>query len=379
MTSSRLSWVFRIRLLAAIVGLCVGLNAGCSKPAEPPGKHLETAPAAPDHADDGSVQICVGGFRRNPLPDVGDAGPHKLGHYPDDAVRRVLIGLREQKLGELWRFLPDSYREDIQKLVRDVSGRLDEKSWGPFVSTCQKARTVVSKIVRELDKSDQPLSDSDKELAVQLRAVEKLLTALCDSELRSVSAMQAMLVDQFLNSTGHSLLAALSEGALGDAGDGGNTFSQFGKVKVELVEAGQNSAVVSVQWPGQEPARNSFVRVQSHWIPQTLSEAWPTEFPKVREQCLAWADQLRSNPEPWHARLREIDVLLDELAKTKSLAETRQVWQAGVSHLAVEWFGAISVESPMVEEIPAESPPAAKPARVKRPDTEVLLPDEPQK
>ena len=346
MIASRQTWAFRITLLAVIVGVFVGLNAGCSKPTEPVG-HLQPAPAVSDQAD--------------------------------DAVRRVLIGMHDQKLGELWRFLPDSYRDDIQKLVRDVSGRLDEKSWGPFVATCQKARAVVSKIVKELDKSDQPLSDSDKELAVQLRAVEKLLTALCDSELRSVAAMQAMLVDRFLKGTGHRLMAALSEGALGDAGDGGNAFSQFGKVKVELAEAGQNSAVVSIQWPGQEPTRHSFVRVESHWIPQTLSEAWPIEFPKVREQCLVWSDELRSNPEPWHARLREIDGILDELAKTKSLAETRAVWQTGVSHLAVEWFGAIPVESPKVEEIPVESPPSVKPARVKRPDTEVLLPDEPQK
>ncbi len=346
MIASRHRWAFRFTLLAVLVGVCVGLNAGCSKPTEPV-SHLEPAPKDSDQAD--------------------------------DAVRKVLIGLQEQKLGELWRFLPDSYRDDIQKLVRDVSGRLDEKAWGPFVATCQKARTVVSKIVRELDKSDQPLSDSDKELAVQLRAVEKLLKALCDSELRSVSAMQTMLVDQFLNGTGHSLLAALSEGALGDAGDGDNAFSQFGKVKVELVEAGQNSAVVSVQWPGQESMQHSFVRVQSHWIPQTLSEAWPTEFPKVRGQCLAWADELQSNSEPWHARLREIDGLLDELSRTKSLAEIRAVWQTGVSHFAVEWFGATPVESSKTTEVPTESPPPVKPARVKRPDTEVLLPDEPQK
>ena len=348
MIASRHHWTFRITLLSALIGLCVGLNAGCSKPTEPVVR-LEPVPA----------------------PAVADQA--------DAAVRRVLIGMQEHKFDELWRFLPDSYRDDIRQLVRDVSGRLDEKSWGPFVATCQKARTVVSQIVRELDNADQPLTVSDKELAVQLRAVEKLLTALCDSELRSVSSMQAMSVEQFLNSTGQRLMTALSQGALGDAGDGSNAFSQFGEVKVELVKAGQNSAMVSVQWPGQEPTQHSFVRVESHWIPQTLSEAWPTEFPKVREQCLAWADELRSNPEPWHARLREIDGLLDELAKTKSLAETRAVWQTGVSHLAVDWFGATPIELPKTIESPTESPPPVKAARVKRPDTEVLLPDETQK
>ena len=133
----------------------------------------------------------------------------------------------------------------------------------------------------------------------------------------------------------------MSHGALGDTGLGGNSFARFGDVKVELSEAKEDSALLTVQWPGQEPTRHEFVRVEKRWIPKSLAEAWPTEFPKVREQCLAWADELRTNPEPRHARLRELDELLDELAETKSLAEARQVWQDGASRLVVAWFGLV--------------------------------------
>ena len=346
MKSSQRCLVSRIEFLAVLVSLCVVVSGGCSKP----------------------------------KPLVTDCPKSASPETADDAVREVLTGLQQQKIEELWHFLPIAFGEDIQQLVTEFAGRLDEKSWEPFVATCQKARTVVSKIVRDFDEADPSLSDSDRELVKQLRAVEKLLSVLCESELRSVPTMRALNVESYLTGTGNSLVAALSQGALFDAVLVNITFEQFGHVKVELVESVEDSAVVSVQWPGLEPTTHKFVRTRgSRWFPQTIVEAWPIEFPKVREQSLAWADGLRSNPEPWHARLREIDGLLDELAKTKSLAETRAVWQTGVSHLAVEWFGAIPVESPKVKEIPAESPSTAKPARVKRPDTEVLLPDEPQK
>lgn len=346
MIAPRRCWMRWAEFLVALIYFCVVAVSGCSKP------------------------------KSEGIGCFPDAPPRQA----DEAVRKVLAELQQQKLEELWDFLPIDYRDEVQRLVPEFVDRLDEKSWGPFVATCKKARTVVSKIVRDLDESDQQHSDSDKELASQLRAVERLLSVLCDSELRSLPTMGSLRVESFLTGTGNSLLAALSQGALGDAGNLRTSFEQFGEVKVALVESAQDSAVISVQWPGQEPTQHKFVRMRgSHWFPQTLAEAWPTEFPKVREQILAWADELRANPEPWHARLRQIDQLLDELAATKSLAEARQAGQSGLSRLVVSWLGLTVPDWPKAEDLPVETPAPAKPVRVKKPDTEVLLPDEPEK
>lgn len=335
----------RIEFFAAVVCLCVVANGGCSKP-------------------ESGVIVCA----EAPAPPAADV-----------AVRNVLAGLQRKDLRALWEFLPSSYRSDVEKLVHEFGERLDEKSWGAFVATCQKSHLVTTQIVGRLDVSSEAANESDRELVARLRDVEHLLSALCESELSNVIRLRNLDANRFLGGTGNQLIAVVSHGTLGDAVLGADSFSQFGEVKVELSESTGDSAVLTVQWPGQEATQHKFVRVEEHWIPQTLAEAWPKEFPKVREQCLAWADELRANPEPWHARLREIDQLLDELAATKSLAETRQVWQAGALRLAVAWFGATIPEPPKTEEIPVESAPPSKPARVKRPDTEVLLPDEPQK
>lgn len=342
MTASRRWLVSQFEFLLVLGGLCAVAMGGCSKPE--PEVMVSAEPPAPPKAD--------------------------------VAVRNVLAGLQRQELTTLWEFLPPSYRGDLEKLVREIGERLDEKSWGSFVRTCRKAEQVTSELVA---KSGKSANEADRDLVTRLRSVRQLLRALTESELSDPGRLRQLDGARFLSGTGNRLIAALSGETLGDAGLGRNAFSQFGEVKVELLESIGDSAVLTVQWPGQEPTQHKFVRVEDHWIPQSLAEAWPTEFPKVREQCLAWADALRSNPEPWHAKLREIDGLLDELAATKSLAEARQVWQVGASHLAVEWFGAVPVESPKSDEIPINSPPPTKSARVRKPDTEVLLPDEPQK
>lgn len=312
-----------------------------------------------------------------PKPPIS-LGP-KVPATADESVRNVLAGLQRHELQALWEFLPLSFRFDVQELTRRFALRLDKRSWGPFVTTCQKARHVVAQLVRNGDEAGDGVPESDRQLLARLRDVEQLLQAVCESDLNDVSRFRRLDVSSFLSQIGNAFLAAAARGVLDGAGLEGDPFSTLGEVTVELLESAGGTAVLNVKWPGQEPTQHKFVRVEEGWIPQTLAEAWPTEFPKVREQCLVWADELRANPEPWHARLREIDQLLDELAVTKSLAETRQVWQAGASRFVVAWFGMTIPEPPKTEEIPVESPVPAKPVRVKKPDTEVLLPDEPQK
>lgn len=337
MTASRRCWWIRFECFAVLVGLCVVASGGCSKQ-EP------------------NVTVC-------PESSV----------TADAAIRDVLVGLGQQKLVALWQFLPASFQNDVRVLVRDFSDRLDEKSWEPFVITTQKARTVLSQLAKRSAKPGDTLSESDQQLVSQLQALEKILGILSDSELSSPAKLKTLDVERLVANVGDRVLESLPTGTL----DGG--FAQFREVKIEQLESQGDGALLSVQWPGQEPTQHKFVRVEDRWIPQTLAEAWPTEFPKLREQVLAWADELRANPEPWHTRLREIDQLLDELAATKSLAETRSVWQAGASRLAVAWLGA-SISEPAKRDVdPVELPMPVKPVRVRKPDTEVLLPDEPDK
>lgn len=348
MIESRRCWMNGFESFAVLFGLCVVTVGGCSKPTSK------------------VVAIC-----REPDPASRSAA---------EVVRNVLEGLQHQELQALWTFLPPSFRTDAEELTHEVGEKLDDQNWGPFVETCHKAREVVSRLIKQFEQDGTAVDEPDRELLARLRDVEQLLYWILKSDLGNVARMRQLDGGQLLSQISKAFQVRAAHRALDGEGVEGNPFSMLGGVKVALLsESADDSVVLNVTWPGQEPTQHNFVRVEEHWIPQSLAEAWPTEFPKVREQCLAWADELRSHPEPWHARLREVDHLLDELAATKSLAETRQVWQVGATRLVVTWFGVTTSDPPKTEEIPVETRLPTKPARVKRPDTEVLLPDEPQK
>jgi hypothetical protein len=349
MFDTRICWRNRIGRLAVCVSLLSGMIAGCWKP--------ESAK----------------------LPTVSEPVASESAYREaDEAVRRVLQGLEKRQSRALWEFLPPSYRRDVQRLARDVAERLDEKSWGPFVATWQKARQVLPTKLNSL--APPKLGDNERRAGLNAPfdppALAQLLDAIGESELNDLQRLRSLELDRFLDQTGDKLLATLGRIAVGEAnGSVDDPFSQFGKVQVELISAGLSTGVVKICWPEQEPTTQEFVRIEDHWIPQSLADAWPSQFAELREQSLAWANNVREHPDEWHARLREIDQWLDELAGSKSDADVRQVWQSGVSRLVLAWFGSASSADSTSR---GETAPA-KPARVKRPETEELLPDEPAK
>ena len=86
---------------------------------------------------------------------------------------------------------------------------------------------------------------------------------------------------------------------------------------------------------------------------------------------LTWAMfEMSQQPESWTARLKEIDQLLDDLARTKSDDDARAVYQRGMQRLLAPWIGT-------PPSVPEETTRLQAPVRKKkRPDTEEILPDE---
>jgi hypothetical protein len=338
-------WQNQTRLVVA-VSIALIANFGCSNSKPEPAVVVSPDPAGPETAD--------------------------------AAVLSVFTGLQVENLLPMWDFLPPSYRGDLEQLVHEFGGRLDDTSWEPFVATCRKAHAVASQLARRFDHRVESPTESDRQWTSALHQTAQFLKVLCESELSAPAKLQQLDLPRFLGHTGHELLAAWSPREFGRPTGQSDLFSQLAAVRVELSSSSGDSAVVSVTWPGQEPTLHKFVLVEQHWIPRTLSESWPVEFPKVRAQVLNWAEGLRANPEPWHARLRDVDQWLDELAKTQSPEEARRVGQAGLSRLLVSWLGLTVPESPKSAQLPVESRPSETPKRIKRPDTEVLLPDDPE-
>lgn len=363
MSDTRHCWLDRVAIFAMLICMTSVADIGCSP--------RESAPV-PNSKPNGS----------------SDAQP-KPAARADQAVRQTLDRLQRQEARALWEFLPPSYRHDVQTLARDIANRLNEPAWQPFVSTLTKARQVLA---RRGDLLSGPESDRDPQAAssvsltpAAIARLRRLLDVIGDSELGDLSRLRTIEVDRFLDKTGGELLTTFGRVVVGAEAQGSTAdpFARFGEVEIELASSSAERAVVKVRWPGQPPTEHDFVCVEEHWLPRTLAEAWPIQFPAVREQCLAWADELREHPESWHARLREIDQLLDELDATHTPTAARKVWQDGIVQLLWTWSQSSALPDTAPQPNPAPQSNAdtpghspAKPARVKRPDTEVLLPDE---
>lgn len=348
MLDSRHRWIIQLGLLLVCGGLSIGMNSGCSKP--------EAA--------------------KRPLAQVPEIQLRPV--QADESVRRVLRGLELRQARALWGFLPPSYRRDAQQLARDVANRLDEKSWKPFVATWQKAREILPQKLSTVAPSRSGAQEHSRgtNLPFDPKTLAQVLDTIGDSELSDLQRWRSVEVDRFLDQTGDKLLTTLGRIAVGDLnGSADDPFSQFAQVQIDLTSSVDGAAIVKIRWPGQEPTTHEFVRVEDQWIPQSLAEAWPIQFPEIRERSLAWADSVRENSTEWQTRLREIDDWLDELAATKSDDDVRLMWQSGVTRLATAWFGTVLP----TEVTPGGGTNSPKPARVKRPETEVLLPDEPVK
>lgn len=343
----------RAAFVATTVGLAAFFVGGCSElPPQNPVTTSESHPTAVADGTNASKTLAA-----------------------DEAVRRVFQGLQTRQARAVWDFLPPSYRADIQQLVREVSSRLDERSWAKAVAVLRKARRVLSD-KREVWSNVGTKPNSGVSSESQLAVLVRLLNVLGKSELTDWQRLQEIDVGRFVEVTGHEILDALAP-PVSEHSQASDPFANFSKVEVTLVSADDELAVVRLRWPGQQPTDYDYVLVEQQWLPKSLADGWQTQIDELRTQCLAWADDSREHPERWETRLNELDRWLDEFAQAKSTTEIQTVWQRGWSQISAVWLGVpLKSAAQNNSENPPTKPTATNKTKTKIPDTEELLPDE---
>ncbi len=297
----------------------------------------------------------------------------------DVAVRQVLSGLQQRKVRAVWDFLPPSYRAEGQQLVRDVAAKLDERTWKRTLTVWRKAQSVLR--AKTADWKSVAVSDKTSDITETRRQLADGLLSLLDclekSELAELGRLREIDLGHFAEATGGDLLRVLVQIPLGGQATSA-PFAVLSRVEVKLVSESKDQAVVRMQWPGQDATEHSYVRVEGHWLPTSLVEGWPSGLAEVRMQVFAWADSLRDHPEAWESRLSNIESWLDELASSKSDEQSQLVFQRGLAQVVAIGFGAAPATSLSPES--ADKPQSANTSKKSKiPDTEELLPDDPQK
>ncbi len=295
---------------------------------------------------------------------VEPSGPARTA---DEAVRRVLNGLRDRKARAVWDFLPPSYRGEVQQLVRDVAARLDDRTWQPTVAVWQKARKVLPS--RGAALFSQPATDAgNARTPISTDSLKRLLDSVGESELASLERLRTIDVGQFWEVTGSDVLWAL--GQLQSSGSPRDPFANLAKVEVLLVSESGDQATVRMQWPEQAATEHHYIRIEGHWLPKSLADGWSSGLSDVRTQMITWSDRLRDDPETWEANLKNVEQLLAELEATDSDQDAREVWQRGLLRLMSTWSGVTrSAQEELQNDNTTRKPKVS--------DTEELLPDKP--
>lgn len=325
------------------------------------------------------IGLCLTGCSENPpqnlTPSVNNASSISASapvvperDSADAAVRRVLAGLHGRQALAIWEFLPPSYQNDMQQTVRDIAARLDDRAWQSLVATWQRARNILPGKLDAVATGATSGSESAKPLTINSSGVLRLLNAIGESELSSVEKLRTIELANFIDKTGHDILTGFGEWTARGV-DVGDPFENLTKVKVELLSESGDSAVVKVCWPGQPATEHPFVRIENHWLPKTLADGWQDGIQQARAKAIMWAESIQAQPDNWQSKLIALNRVLDELEKAKSFEEIQLAWQCAARelNLAMQQTSADS---------PTGSSNVGKPTRVKKPDTEELLPDQ---
>jgi len=309
------------------LGLLLVGAAGCGssppgakdKPgAPPPARQAAAKPAPAEGAQTNPPEVKPAA---EPQPPVDTQPPRAPGNAAE-AVLAVLAGIRENHPEALWDFLPGSMQTQLNDLVRQFGQSIDATIW-------QRTVAVLRKVVQVLKSKREFVQESShwKNLgAIDLAELESRwddIVALCeavlDSELADVDQLRTFNGRDFLAGSGAKVLARLK--ALADS-DEESPYRQLERVKVTLKSETAQTAVVTIELPGQPPGDHEFALLEGKWCPKS----WSGGAPQLAALQKAVAGALQ--PEALQARkgqilheLELVEQLADELIASQTLEE----------------------------------------------------------
>jgi len=306
-------------LLVGAAGCGASPPGGGDKPAAAP--PAEQAAAKPAPAKEAQSHPPEAKPAAEPQPPVDTQPPRAPGNAAE-AVLAVLAGIRENHPEALWDFLPGSMQSQLNDAVRQFGQSIDATIW-------QRTVAVLRKVVQVLKSKREFLQESSHwknlgatnlgELESHWDDIVALCEAVLDSELADVDQLRTFNGRDFLAGTGAKVLARLKVMA---GSDEESPYRQLENVRVTLKSETAQTAVVTIELPGQPPGDHEFALLEGKWCPKS----WSDGSPQLAALQKAVAGALR--PEALQARkeqiLRELELveqLADELLASRTPEE----------------------------------------------------------
>jgi len=249
---------------------------------------------------------------------VSAAAPEGPPETAEGAIRAVVSGLKENRLGALWDFFPASFQNDLNGLLHDFARRMDPDIWNKGVAAARK----LARVLKEKQPFIRNARRGEGQGGTDWGQVAELLDTLLSSDLADLEKLKMADAGRLLAETGGQILSQVRAfSKLGQRDFFGQNLDQLANLSVSPVRSSGDSATVRFEAPDQDPEMLEFVRVEGKWIPRNLAESWHE---MIHGEAQAWLGS-RLAPETIAQEkplilgfIAEFDKVLDDLLAAKT-------------------------------------------------------------
>lgn len=256
------------------------------------------------------------------LTACSPGGPPEPAANPDEAHDRLMQGLAERRPEVLWDALPASYQRDIEGLIHDSVGSVDEELWNKSAAVLQKATRVLGEkkaFILENRLVAMNLGD-DPDLDKHWDAVVRALDDLVHSEIADLSRVRTLDVREFLAGTGGRLLTGMAEAeslmpeGLVDVG-----LEDIGRTRATIASVEGDRATLSIDSPVEGTSEEVWVRLEGKWIPEEWTEDWGEDLADARRGLEEMSSGMTAaDRQQALMRLTMVEGVLDQLLAAES-------------------------------------------------------------
>jgi hypothetical protein len=258
-------------------------------------------------------------------PPSNPEPPKNSANESDDpvaTVRTVLKGIQAGRATAIWDFLPSSYQDNINRVVREFADNMDPEVWKRVFTTLKRLSTIArTKKALLLKNPGLPLAQLDQDqLSDNWEKILDLLDSLITSELKDLKSLKQFDGQAFCEGTGTTFLGQLRALTSADPND---TLSQFDVSRITLKHKDANSAQLiiglSPTAARTQPGVSEFIRIDGKWFPAGLAPAMEEALRRgsASVEALPAADVATARKQ-WMALLDAVDEAADGFEKAET-------------------------------------------------------------
>ncbi len=260
------------------------------------------------------------------IPSSGVAASVTQTITPEETVRQAFDALTHNHPQKLFDLLPESYQQDIERMVVAFAEQANAGTWKQF-------RAILGRLSRVLTKQEHLLMEvfaeqaaADKTPETMQNGIKALAAAfdhLAESKLLDLDRLQQGKIRELLATDGSALFGALQNvvKASSDKEDA-DVWAAVRDARIELLDMDQDTATVRTVID-EESEEIKLTLVENRWIPTEMADGWQKSINEINEY-IALMDPASPEGQQRNIQASMVLSMIDGFLTQIESAETRE-------------------------------------------------------